>query len=126
MAGVLATQVRAICKALVGESLQRSLDWNVTVMCAGTIPAGREHVMSRLSLITVACLLLAQGAVFARPVHHPRRAARARHVALGNSAVNRVPLGVTSGVSGSANSANPAPNVSPLQTPQDPLRTPRL
>ena len=126
MAGVLAAQVGAICEAPAGGSLQRSLDWNVAVMYAGTIRAGREHVMSRLSLIAVACLLLTQGAVSARPVHHPRRAARARHVALGSSPVNRVPLGVTSGVPGSANSANPAPNVSPLQTPQDSLRTPRL
>ena len=81
--------------------------------------------MTRLLLAVTACFCLAQGAVLAKPVHHPRRAARARHVALANSPVNRVPLGTDGGVPGSANSANPAPNVSPLQTPQDPLRAPR-
>ena len=82
--------------------------------------------MSRLLLAATACLCLAQAAAFAKPAHHPRRAARAGQVSPSSSQVNRVPLGTDNGVPGSANSANPAPNVSPLQTPQDPLRTPRL
>jgi hypothetical protein len=33
-----------------------------------------------------------------------------------------VPTGMDTGRPGTANSANPAPNVPPIQTPQDPLR----
>ncbi len=82
--------------------------------------------MTRFVLAATACLLLAQGVALARPARHAHGPARARQSALYSSRANRVPLGTDTGAPGSANSANPAPNVSPLQTPQDPLRGPKF
>ncbi len=78
--------------------------------------------MSRLMLAAVAGLCLAHGAALAKPAHHAHRLARAARARSVSSRADRVPLGTDTGRPGSANSANPAPNVSPLQTPQDPLR----
>ena len=46
------------------------------------------------------------------PTHRPSRP---------NAAINRVPENTTGGKPGSANSADPAPNVPPLQTPSQPV-----
>ena len=82
--------------------------------------------MSRVMLAIAASLCLAHGAALAKPSHHAHRHVRATRASDAGGRADRVPLGTDTGPPGSANSANPAPNVSPFQTPQDPLKAPRL
>ncbi len=73
----------------------------------------------RKTLILVAAAVavapvLAQAGV---PVAHKYKQPR-------SDAKPHVPVARATGSPGTANSANPAPNVPPIQTPQAPLRTP--
>ena len=73
--------------------------------------------MRQSLLIAAGLLVLSTGIVSAQTT-------AARHRFHLPHLTRTVPNRTTTGKPGTANSANPAPNVPPIQTPQDPLKRP--
>ncbi len=76
--------------------------------------------MRRIAIVCLGLIGVFATAATAQTKPRPHRLAH-RPSSRANAAINRVPENTTGGKPGSANSANPAPNVPPLQTPSQPV-----